>query len=498
MPIPLPNLDDRTFADLAEEARTMIPGLAPGWTDHNPSDPGITLVELFAHLAEMMVYRTNQVPDANLRVFLKLLDGGAGGSAGAVEPGGAALDDALRRGVLRLRERERAVTREDYELLALETFNAWLAELREAEAAATPDDWFAWLSRVRPDEVRGLDAAGAWAAREAWWAREWWGPAGLDRAADPLPSRVPPVERAFCVPRRNLDAGTEAERTAPAPGHLSLVVLPPKPPEDPDAPEDPADPVGLAPGWPLRRALWSWLDPRRMLTTRHHVVGPTYVPVRVRVRVMSRTDVPESQLGAVADELRRFFDPLRGGLDGEGRAFGRDVYASELYAALERLPLVDHVPFLELLPGCAEGERGCVAAPELRSTDGRAQVGLAMAQHHLPLLRVLPGDVQVSTHAVPVRVTVEAVRSRSVDEADARRDLREAAERFFAQPGESFTTAALRTELRRLAAVNDRQAVTVRFDADPAHLVTDPAGTATGVRLSAREMADVRVSLDLS
>ncbi|MEW5930144.1 MAG: hypothetical protein AB1941_22025 [Gemmatimonadota bacterium] len=495
MPIPLPDLDDRTFADFVEEARTMIPGLAPGWTDHNPSDPGITLVELFAHLAEMMVYRTNQVPDANLRVFLKLLDGGAGDLRGAVEPGGAALDDALRRGVLRLRERERAVTRGDYETLALETFNAWLAELREAEAADSPDAWFAWLSRVRPQEAAGLTAEQAWAGREAWWAREWWGPAGLDRATDPLPSGVRPVERAFCVPRRNLNAGTEAERTAAEPGHLSLVVLPrPAPPTDADALPSYA---GLAPDWPLRRALWSWLDPRRMLTTRHHVVGPTYVPVRVRVRVMSRPDVPEAQLGAVQAELERFFDPLRGGVEGGGRAFGRDVYASELYAALERLPLVDHVPFLELLPGCEPGERGCVAAPELRSADGRTQVGLAMAQHHLPLLRVVPGDVQVSTHAVPVRVAVEATRNRAVDEADARRDLRAAAERYFAQPAGGYTVAGLRTELRRLAAVNERQAVTVRFDADPAHLATDDSGAVTGLRLSAREMAEVRVSLDL-
>lgn len=491
MPIPLPRLDDRTFADLVEEARTMIPGLAPGWTDHNPSDPGITLVELFAHLAEMMVYRTDQVPDANLRVFLKLLDGGSGPAAGAVEPGGAALDDALRRGVLRLRERERAVTAGDYETLALDAFGAWLAGLREAEAADTPDAWFAWLSRVRPEEVAGLTVDRAWAGRDTWWAREWWGPAGLDRAADPLPSGVRPVERAFCVARRNLAAGTEAERVAPAPGHLSLVVLPA--PADPDAPSH----AGLAPDWALRRALWSWLDPRRMLTTRHHVVGPTYVPVRVRVRVMSRPDVPESQLGAVEEELTRFFDPLRGGPDGAGCAFGRDVYASELYAALERLPLVDHVPFLELLPGCAAGERGCVAAPELRSTDGRAQVGLAMAQHHLPRLRLLPGDVQVSTRAVPVRVAVEAVRARSVDEPQARRDLRAAVERFFAQPGESFTVSALRAELRRLAAVNERQAVAVRFDADPAHLVTDATGAAVAVRLAAREMGEARVSLDL-
>ena len=35
MPIPLPNLDDRTYADLTDEARALIPRLLRGWTDHN-------------------------------------------------------------------------------------------------------------------------------------------------------------------------------------------------------------------------------------------------------------------------------------------------------------------------------------------------------------------------------------------------------------------------------------------------------------------------------
>ena len=46
MPIPLPNLDDWTYADLTAEARALIPSLCPEWTNHNPSDPGITLIEL--------------------------------------------------------------------------------------------------------------------------------------------------------------------------------------------------------------------------------------------------------------------------------------------------------------------------------------------------------------------------------------------------------------------------------------------------------------------
>src|ERR1044071_2439456 len=74
MPITLPNLDDRRYADLVEEARSLIPTYAPEWTDHNESDPGITLIELFAYLSEMLIYRLNRVTDANRYAFLKLLD----------------------------------------------------------------------------------------------------------------------------------------------------------------------------------------------------------------------------------------------------------------------------------------------------------------------------------------------------------------------------------------------------------------------------------------
>lgn len=73
MGLPLPNLDDKTFEDLVREARALIPRYAPEWTDHNLHDPGITVMELFAWLAEMQNYRINRVSDANYRSFLKVL-----------------------------------------------------------------------------------------------------------------------------------------------------------------------------------------------------------------------------------------------------------------------------------------------------------------------------------------------------------------------------------------------------------------------------------------
>ena len=49
-------LDDRNFDDLVEAARSRLPALAPGWTDYNLHDPGITLVELMAWLGEAQIY----------------------------------------------------------------------------------------------------------------------------------------------------------------------------------------------------------------------------------------------------------------------------------------------------------------------------------------------------------------------------------------------------------------------------------------------------------
>ena len=73
MPLTLPTLDDRRYQDLLDEALARIPVHNPEWTNFNPSDPGVTLIELFAFLTETLLYRCNQVPERNRRKFLSLL-----------------------------------------------------------------------------------------------------------------------------------------------------------------------------------------------------------------------------------------------------------------------------------------------------------------------------------------------------------------------------------------------------------------------------------------
>ena len=73
MPLPTPDLDDRTFQDIVDEAKRLIPRYCPEWTNHNVSDPGVALIELFAWMSEMVLYRVNQVPERLYTHFLNLV-----------------------------------------------------------------------------------------------------------------------------------------------------------------------------------------------------------------------------------------------------------------------------------------------------------------------------------------------------------------------------------------------------------------------------------------
>jgi hypothetical protein len=114
MPLPVPNLDDRTFDQLVTEARTLIPRHFPAWTDHNPSDPGITLLELFASLLEAAIYQINRVPERSLERFAALV--------GVARKPDNPITETLRQALEVLARQDRAVTVDDFERLAKDEF----------------------------------------------------------------------------------------------------------------------------------------------------------------------------------------------------------------------------------------------------------------------------------------------------------------------------------------------------------------------------------------
>jgi len=134
----LPAIDDRSFDDLVREALARLPANAPEWTNHNASDPGITLIELFAYFTEILLYRMGRVPAASKLQFLRLLQGqpalempaaAAGADAGtdAVADAGAdALARAIKNTVRELAQAECAVTAADVERLAQRAASAHL------------------------------------------------------------------------------------------------------------------------------------------------------------------------------------------------------------------------------------------------------------------------------------------------------------------------------------------------------------------------------------
>ncbi len=149
------------------------------------------------------------------------------------------------------------------------------------------------------------------------------------------------VARARCLPGRNRALERE-------PGWATLVIVPadagPKPQPSPT----------------LIRAVEDYLAPRALGTLaattplRINVIGPSYLPVALAVEV---EPAELAQAGAVRAAvlvaIERFLHPLTGGPDGTGWPFGRDVFLSELFAAFEAIPGVEHVRSLAFRPSVA-------------------------------------------------------------------------------------------------------------------------------------------------
>lgn len=71
--LPAPDLDDRDFQRLVDDAKRLVQQRCPEWTDHNVSDPGVTLIEAFAQMVDQLIYRLNRVPERNYVKFLEMI-----------------------------------------------------------------------------------------------------------------------------------------------------------------------------------------------------------------------------------------------------------------------------------------------------------------------------------------------------------------------------------------------------------------------------------------
>ncbi|MBP0002096.1 MAG: baseplate J/gp47 family protein [Cyanobacteria bacterium SID2] len=146
------------------------------------------------------------------------------------------------------------------------------------------------------------------------------------------------VKRAKCIPLQDLTRNDAIAKRERAPGHISVVVVP----DEPDRPQpQPSD--------ELLTGLWEYLDDRRLLAMRHHVVAPEYVELNVKATLFLRSNADvEAVQNSAQTKLQAFFHPLKGGRDPTGWPFGRGAYFSEVYELLDLVPGVDYIRNVEL------------------------------------------------------------------------------------------------------------------------------------------------------
>lgn len=268
MSLPIPNLDDLGFNELVADAKSLIPLYDPEWTNYNPTDPGITLVELFAWFSEMVLYRMDQVTEENHRQFLKLL----GIKLGDEEE----LASGIRRGVKQFSECYRAVTAADFELLA----EQGLMEISEIQ------------------------------------------------------TKYPDLEvRTLCLINTDMEKSTTDTKVEF--GHVSVVLVL-KTENQKDLLREITD---------IKKSIKAYLDTRKLLTTRVHVVEPDYRDVQIEM-VVSAKDKGIGNL--VKEAIEGFLDPVTGGEESQGWPPGRKLYSSDLYHLVEAMSGINHVTSIAL------------------------------------------------------------------------------------------------------------------------------------------------------
>lgn len=73
MPLKIPQIGNSNYQAILNEAIARIRVHNPEWNNHNDSDPGITMLQLFSFMTENLLYRANLIPERNRIKFLKLL-----------------------------------------------------------------------------------------------------------------------------------------------------------------------------------------------------------------------------------------------------------------------------------------------------------------------------------------------------------------------------------------------------------------------------------------
>lgn len=341
----VPNLDDRSYDELREEAIKMISKYFPEWTDHNPSDPGITLIELFVFLAEASIYSINFTPEKMLENFGKFF--------GVVRGQGESIEEVLRKAVENEQGISRAVNESDYEKLILSMFRDKVDRVCIVNSKTT----------LRKIKLKKLNIC----KNENYLIINSEELSGFRMTTYPKESIVEMFNDNNCMLyqtklleefKPGKEFKTYLTRDYEKLNDVSYICIYTETPQ-----ADLGDSLVKIVVFP-NKSIIADSDKRNLcdevykcikcnspVTSRFEVSTAFQENISLHVKVVfdsnsmiQRDDVKEN----VEEAIRNFLHPTNGGVDGKGWIIGRTLYKSELYYVIENVKGVDHVTYLEI------------------------------------------------------------------------------------------------------------------------------------------------------
>lgn len=307
----LPELKDADYARLREEMRAAIPRFSKDWDNFNPSDPGITILELLAYVGETLLYRMDRVPARSYLNYLRLLAGAAGADTLAQLQAADAQHDPGRRRLLEvLRDLEarplESITNADIRRMQAEAQEFFARPYRAITEADFHTLALEAIDQIPPDENdSGMDA--------------------FVRYEEPVTELVL-ISRRYGHGRDLYDRETRGETLTLArrAGH-------------PDARFE-----------ALRRKTAEYLSRRTLIGTRLRVRWPEVTPVNIELQVrIPEFYRPGRVLESVGQRLLEEFDAA-GSAEKAERAYDRPIQYNRLQGCLEEVPGVAGVEELRI------------------------------------------------------------------------------------------------------------------------------------------------------
>ncbi len=282
MQIQFPDLATRTYKDILEEMISTIPKYSEDWTNYNPSDPGIMILETLAWIFDATFYRINRIPEESYINFLRLI-------AGA---GGEEVDKQLE--ILK-----KDPNSDRYQIEILE----YLKEIEESKKGG----------QINKNIIE-MKAAALRFIKSKY------------RAITEEDFRTLAIE----ATEKNNEKDPKVKRVEINKGHegkIDITII-----------SDQLDKYDE-----LKKKVKNYLEPRRLLCTKINVTEPDYSPVNIFIEVVcllqTRQDMTADK---IKENILEFLDPLKGGHDKKGWVYGRALTVFELYHIIEETEGVDH------------------------------------------------------------------------------------------------------------------------------------------------------------